>query len=216
MQCIAIVMVFSTDADSQWFGVDIGGSLVKCVYFECPGANGSSQEESLGIAEMRGFLKSNRTYGSSGKGEDGALLFFTFGVYSLKMGGFCSGAIVRFQLVDSTLFYSLSPLSLPSLSPLSLPPGVRDDHLEMHSQEFGGQRGTLHFIKFATSRMSGFMDMVQEYNLTEFSKVVCATGGGAFKFENDFREVCTENFKILLFITAIIILIVIMMMINCM
>ena len=42
--------------------------------------------------------------------------------------------------------------------------------------------------------MSGFMDMVQEYNLTEFSKVVCATGGGAFKFENDFREVCTKNF----------------------
>ena len=143
---------------------------------------------------MRGFLKSNRTYGSSGKGEDRALLFFTFGVYSLKMGGFCFGTIVRFQLVDSTLFYSLSSFSsLPPL-PLSLPPGVRDDHLEMHSQEFGGQRGTLHFIKFATSRMSGFMDMVQEYNLTEFSKVVCATGGGAFKFENDFREVCTKNF----------------------
>ena len=120
MQCVAIIMVFSTDADSQWFGVDIGGSLVKCVYFECPGANGSSQEESLGIAEMRGFLKSNRTYGSSGKGEDRALLFFTFGVYSLKMGGFCFGTIVRFQLVDSTLFYSLSSFS--SLPPPPLPP----------------------------------------------------------------------------------------------
>lgn len=53
--------------ESQWFGVDIGGSLVKCVYFECPCANGSSQEESVGIAAMREFLKSNLTYGSSGE-----------------------------------------------------------------------------------------------------------------------------------------------------
>ena len=53
--------------DSQWFGVDIGGSLVKCVYFECPSANGSNQKETEGIAAMREFLKSNLKYGSSGK-----------------------------------------------------------------------------------------------------------------------------------------------------
>lgn len=53
--------------DSQWFGVDIGGSLVKCVYFECPCANGSSKEELAGITTMREFIKSNLTYGSSGK-----------------------------------------------------------------------------------------------------------------------------------------------------
>ena len=67
--------------------------------------------------------------------------------------------------------------------------GVRDHHLELQSHTFGGQKGTLHFIKFATSRMSGFMDMVTENELGHFSKMVCATGGGAFKFENDFKQV---------------------------
>lgn len=66
---------------------------------------------------------------------------------------------------------------------------MRDEYLEMSEHEFGGQKGTLHFVKFNTSRMSGFMNMVTENNLGEFSKVVCATGGGAFKFEDDFRKV---------------------------
>ena len=67
--------------------------------------------------------------------------------------------------------------------------GIRDQRLEMPRQCLGGQSGTLHFIKFATSRMHGFFDMVTKNGLGSFPKVVCATGGGAFKFENDFREV---------------------------
>ena len=118
--------------DTQWFGVDIGGSLVKCVYFDCPRANGVNEEESEGIAAMREFLKSTLKYGSS---------------------------------------------------------GIRDEHLELHSHELGGQKGTLHFIKFDTNRMIGFMNMVTENGLGKFSKVVCATGGGAFKFEDDFHQV---------------------------
>ena len=117
--------------DTQWFGVDIGGSLVKCVYFDCPRANGVNEEESEGIAAMREFLKSTLKYGSS---------------------------------------------------------GIRDEHLEF-SHELGGQKGTLHFIKFDTNRMIGFMNMVTENGLGKFSKVVCATGGGAFKFEDDFHQV---------------------------
>lgn len=116
--------------DTQWFGVDIGGSLVKCVYFDCPRANGVNEEESEGIAAMREFLKSTLKYGSS---------------------------------------------------------GIRDEHLEF-SHELGGQKGTLHFIKFDTNRMIGFMNMVTENGLGKFSKVVCATGGGAFKFEDDFHQ----------------------------
>ena len=50
-------------------------------------------------------------------------------------------------------------------------------------------RGTLHFIKFNTNRMNGFFDMVTKNGLSKFPKVVCATGGGAFKFEKDFEEV---------------------------
>lgn len=107
---------------------------MKCVYFECPGATGKSEEESDGITAMREFLKSNLKYGTS---------------------------------------------------------GVRDKRLEFRIDGLKGQKGTLHFIKFATSRMEGFMQMVTENGLGKFSKVVCATGGGAFKFENDFLQVCT-------------------------
>ena len=53
----------------------------------------------------------------------------------------------------------------------------------------GTHRGTLHFIRFATNRMDGFFDMVTKNGLSKFPKVVCATGGGAFKLEKDFQEV---------------------------
>ena len=120
--------------------MDIGSTLVKCVYFECPGAHGSNQEESEGIAVTRKFLKSNLTYGSTGK---------------------------------------------------------RDEKLEMPNHSLGGQIGTLHFIKFETIRMEGFMKMVTENGLGQFSKVVCATGGGAFKFEQDFRQVSKNTVVVL-------------------
>ena len=35
--------------------------------------------------------------------------------------------------------------------------------------------------------------MVTENELGHFSKMVCATGGGAFKFEDDFKQV-SESF----------------------
>ena len=34
--------------------------------------------------------------------------------------------------------------------------GMRDQRLEMTNQSVGSHTGTLHFIKFATSRMDGF------------------------------------------------------------
>ena len=122
---------YCTD-DTQWFGVDIGGSLVKCVYLECPGDKGRNKEESEGIRAMRAFVKSNLKYGST---------------------------------------------------------GIRDKHLEVPSSGMGDRQGTLHFIKFETVRMCGFMDMVTQNGLGKFSKIVCATGGGAYKFEEDFKEV---------------------------
>lgn len=122
----------------QWFGVDIGGTLVKCVYYETKGsvlsgvAEGGESGENQGVLALRTFLKSNLKYGSTGQ---------------------------------------------------------RDEYLELVDQCLGSQTGTLHFLKFATCRMSGFFDMVTKNGLGSFSKVVCATGGGAFKFESDFKEV---------------------------
>ena len=119
----------------QWFGVDIGGTLVKCVYLETQEENEELQgKEREGISALRTFLKSTVKYGST---------------------------------------------------------GVRDLRLEMPMVNVGGQSGTLHFIKFATCRMHGFFDMVTKNGLGKFAKVVCATGGGAFKFETDFKEVST-------------------------
>lgn len=74
--------------------------------------------------------------------------------------------------------------STPSLLPVH-----RDVHLELKDQKLGSMTGTLHFIKFATARMEGFMQMVNDNGLTDFSKGVCATGGGAYKYEKEFKEV---------------------------
>ncbi len=137
-------------AGFQWFGVDIGGTLVKCVYFETEvegdGDGGEApctdtgsahtvaeKQEHEGVLALRKFVKSNLKYGSS---------------------------------------------------------GMRDERLELVGQRLRRITGTLHFIKFATSRMDGFFDMVTKNGLSRFSKVVCATGGGAFKFEEDFKKVC--------------------------
>ena len=71
-----------------------------------------------------------------------------------------------------------------------LPPCLCSDvHLELKDQRLGPMTGTLHFIKFATARMEGFMRMVNDNGLTDFSKAVCATGGGAYKYEKEFKEV---------------------------
>lgn len=124
----------SAIAAIQWFGIDIGGTLAKCVYFETASSSVDLEgAETQGVTALRSFLKSAVTYGST---------------------------------------------------------GLRDAKLEM-SETIGGQTGTLHFIKFATSRMDGFFHMVTTNGLASFPKVVCATGGGAFKFEKDFKEVCT-------------------------
>lgn len=124
----------------QWFGVDVGGTLVKGVYYETQDDvknTAGHRTEGEGVAAMKKFIKSNLKYGST---------------------------------------------------------GIRDQCLEMHDQRIGGYTGTLHFIKFATSRMNGFFDMATNNGLAKFPKVVCATGGGAFKFEKAFEEVSTLRY----------------------
>ena len=48
----------------QWFGVDIGGTLTKGVYFECHTPN--DKQEGEGVLALQNYVKSNLTYGSSG------------------------------------------------------------------------------------------------------------------------------------------------------
>lgn len=52
-----------------------------------------------------------------------------------------------------------------------------------------GRRGTLHFIRFPTSEMSNFLLLAKSKGMATLVTTVCATGGGAYKFEENFRSV---------------------------
>lgn len=110
-----------------WFGLDIGGSLVKVVFFD-PKETRAGEEETLTKARM--YLKSSRAYGTTGK---------------------------------------------------------RDVHLEMSNCSINNREGTLHFIRFSTSQMSEFIQMARDKGLTDLIDDACATGGGAYKFEEELR-----------------------------
>lgn len=111
-----------------WFGMDIGGTLAKLVYFE-PDFDDAVEEREK-VAHIRKYLTSNVAYGSA---------------------------------------------------------GIRDVHLELPNVQLLGRKGTLHFIRFPTSSMNIFIEMAKAKNLKDLADMICATGGGAYKFESDFK-----------------------------
>lgn len=52
-----------------------------------------------------------------------------------------------------------------------------------------GRKGTLHFIRFPSSEMVNFLALAKSKGMANLVTTVCATGGGAYKFEEDFRRV---------------------------
>ena len=48
--------------------------------------------------------------------------------------------------------------------------------------------GSLHFIRFPTSEMGSFLTLAKAKGMADVVTAVCATGGGAYKFENDFMH----------------------------
>lgn len=116
-----------------WFGLDIGGSLVKLVYFEpCSSQLNCKGQEKVGLEAIQDFIKSNIHYGEEGR---------------------------------------------------------RDENLAMEHVMLGNREGHLHFIRFPTDAVDTFLIVAKEMNASVLNNKVCATGGGAFKFEKDFREV---------------------------
>lgn len=57
-----------------------------------------------------------------------------------------------------------------------------------------GKKGILHFIRFPTAEMSNFLDLAKKKGMAKLVTTVCATGGGAFKFEDAFRQVSPNLF----------------------
>ncbi|CAD7080962.1 unnamed protein product [Hermetia illucens] len=115
-----------------WFGMDIGGTLTKLVYFEPKDiATDELDQEARILRNIRRYLTKNSAYGKTGH---------------------------------------------------------RDTHLQLDNIEIRGRTGSLHFIRFPTSEMGNFLNLAKAKGMAQLVTTVCATGGGAFKFENNFKE----------------------------
>ncbi|XP_069601252.1 pantothenate kinase 2, mitochondrial isoform X3 [Ranitomeya imitator] len=67
--------------------------------------------------------------------------------------------------------------------------GLRDVHLELKDLTLCGRKGNLHFIRFPTQDMSVFILMARDKQFSSLHTSLCATGGGAYKFEEEFLTV---------------------------
>nr|AAI29367.1 Zgc:158667 [Danio rerio] len=114
-----------------WFGMDIGGTLVKLVYFEPKDITAEEEQEEVeSLKSIRRFLTSHTAYGKT---------------------------------------------------------GIRDVHLELLDLTLWGRKGSLHFIRFSTHELPAFLQMGRNKHFSSLHTALCATGGGAFKYEEDFR-----------------------------
>ncbi|XP_010877599.1 pantothenate kinase 2, mitochondrial isoform X1 [Esox lucius] len=115
-----------------WFGMDIGGTLVKLVYFEPKDITAEEEQEEVeNLKSIRRYLTSNTAYGKT---------------------------------------------------------GIRDVHLELKDLTLCGRTGNLHFIRFPTQDLPAFLQMARNKHFSSLHTTLCATGGGAYKFESDFRQ----------------------------
>ena len=60
---------------------------------------------------------------------------------------------------------------------------------QMENVRVGHRTGTLHFIRFPTSEMPQFLELSKSKGMATLASTICATGGGAYKFEQDFQRV---------------------------
>ena len=60
---------------------------------------------------------------------------------------------------------------------------------QMENVRVGNHTGTLHFIRFPTSEMPNFLELSKSKGMATLASTICATGGGAYKFEQDFQRV---------------------------
>lgn len=59
----------------------------------------------------------------------------------------------------------------------------------MDDIEIGGRKGSVHFIRFPTCEMPNFLALAKRQGMATLITTVCATGGGAYKFEETFARV---------------------------
>ncbi|XP_077053335.1 pantothenate kinase 2, mitochondrial isoform X2 [Siphateles boraxobius] len=111
--------------------MDIGGTLVKLVYFEPKDITAEEEQEEVeSLKSIRRYLTSHTAYGKT---------------------------------------------------------GIRDVHLELTDLSLWGRKGSLHFIRFPTHELPTFLQMGRDKHFSSLHTTLCATGGGAFKYEDNFR-----------------------------
>ncbi|CAG0890529.1 unnamed protein product [Darwinula stevensoni] len=123
------IAVSGDNPSMPWFGMDIGGTLAKLVYFEPCDDHGRDEAET--VTNIRKYLTRNAAYGKTGH---------------------------------------------------------RDVHLQMDQVCIGGRHGSLHFIRFPTTEMSEFVTLAKRKGLAQMAHTICATGGGAYKYEAEFQK----------------------------
>jgi type II pantothenate kinase len=115
-----------------WFGMDIGGTLSKLVYFEPKDITPDEADAEMEtLKNIRRYLTKNSAYGKTGH---------------------------------------------------------RDTHLQMDNVEIRHRKGALHFIRFPTCEMGNFLALAKSKGMATLVTTVSATGGGAYKFEDNFRR----------------------------
>ncbi|XP_063231766.1 pantothenate kinase 3 isoform X2 [Bacillus rossius redtenbacheri] len=115
-----------------WFGMDIGGTLCKLVYFEPKDITPDEADAEVEtLKNIRRYLTKNSAYGKTGH---------------------------------------------------------RDIYLQMDNVIIRQRCGTLHFVRFPTCEMGNFLALAKSKGMATLVTTVFATGGGAFKFEENFRK----------------------------
>ena len=71
--------------------------------------------------------------------------------------------------------------------------GTKDESLAVNSVVLGEREGYLRFVHFPNDVMEKFLLLAKEFNASAVNTTMGATGGGAFKFEGKFQEVCNIN-----------------------
>ena len=71
--------------------------------------------------------------------------------------------------------------------------GTRDERLSMENVVLAGREGRVRFVHFPTDATSEFLLHAREFKASSSNAKIAATGGGAFKFEDKFQQVCNIN-----------------------
>lgn len=181
------------------FGLDVGGTLAKLVYFEQKSEvegfrTRSSRASNIDQSHVVKGLISVSNNGKRMAKEDSHPDLQDMGVYPVRLhrwersvsasSGLSSEDEVRHGTLNSSAEESQKAEAMARFYDFarrldSHRAGAKDHKLSFYSSRLGGE---FHFIQFETRRMQNAMDLIKSNNLHRTIQQMGATGGGAHKF----------------------------------